>query len=256
VKNGNREDPAFTTSAAYVRGGRLVASLPLAELRISTGITSTVIVEMVLKFRNAFLVANIEERDGGTYALSDGTIAGRWLVEDLLDQLGRFPNPLDLNAPLCVGRKDSSYDTIKTAVCNSVDIGEGGPTCNAISVGIGFQAEPAHLGDVFGVSELKERCPEGLQPSDDDCDKPLEPPLEAGSTGGTGGAGTGGTGGGGTGGAGGSTGGSGGGTGGAGGSTGGSGGTGGTSSGGTGGSTGGGAGADAGGQAGQDAAPD
>jgi hypothetical protein len=178
-------NPKFQDPNAYVSNGVIVASLPQADLRLRIGISASLVVELLLEFKQSFFTADLKQvpkvvpsADGGTktellWTMQNGRIAGRWSVNNLLRQLDQFPDPTALSKQLCM--TSAAYPRFRDIVCSFVDICVSdlcAPTqpCDAISVGIGFEAEQALLGDIYQLQPLQDRCPgEPL----DDCFNPL-----------------------------------------------------------------------------------
>jgi hypothetical protein len=115
-----------------------------------------------LKLSAAYIVCNIIPTTEGRwgYTFERCTLGGRWLADDLVQQLGQFPNPLDNNRPLCKGNQ--TYETFKKLICGQVDILRtiGSPTlpCDALSMGVTYTMKPALLGNVFQLEQVKDRC--------------------------------------------------------------------------------------------------
>lgn len=162
------EDALFVDEAAYVVGGKVVASLPQSGIVLAPDESL-----LSLQLSGAFLVASIVEEDGA-YAVRDGILAAVWPSDGIFESLDGFR---DGNGdPLCTN--DALFPIARNAVCETVDIFDGIATptspCNAISVGIGFTADPARLGDVVETPEPSEGCEPEFLPSTckcgDDCD--------------------------------------------------------------------------------------
>jgi hypothetical protein len=93
--------------------------------------------------------------------VENGQIAGRWNVSDLLHSLQAFSV---LGTPLC-NVPGSPYQTLaKPLICQYADImtdplsDQMGKTCDALSLGFGFTAEPALMGDVVTLPVLPSPC--------------------------------------------------------------------------------------------------
>jgi uncharacterized membrane protein YgcG len=136
-------------------------------------------------------------------------LSARWQVDDIIHQLSQFPDPLFLPAfkPLCNAPGSTSYQLFKDSLCGVTDTYSGtkpGATtpCNSLSMGIGFNAKPGRLGDVFEVAPIVPKCIDSngvvlaTDPINDSCSN-----TGTGGGGGSGGDGAGGSGGGGVGGA-------------------------------------------------------
>ena len=114
------------------------------------------------------LTGRIEPGVNG-YALRQGRLAGRWADGDILGEVAAIIGEDD--EPLCTDA--GIYNLMKAAICKYVDIEGvvGGPTapCDAISLGIAFEAEPAKLGSVHVTEDLGLSCPPATDPSGDRC---------------------------------------------------------------------------------------
>jgi hypothetical protein len=191
--NGSVDNPKNVDKNGYVSGGKLVATLGDSGYRLLIGLTAAFNVSLSLQLHAAFIVCDVVPLDGGAnFSLKKCTLAGRWSTDQLLQQVWRFPDPLDLvhPRPLCIG--STSYGIFKTDICTASDIlGDGtkGPTalCDAISIGVNFDTEPATLGDVFTVVDMAPRCPADSDPSNDSCESADGGgnPAGAGGTGGS-----------------------------------------------------------------------
>lgn len=165
--SGQVEDPLYVDEAAYVVGGRLVASLPSSGIVFAQGGSV-----LSLRLSGAFLVATIVE-DNGLYGLRDGVIAAVWPADSVFESLDGFRD--GSGDPLCTN--DPLFPIARNQVCEAVDIFNGLATptspCNAISVGIGFSADQAMLGEVADSLQPSAGCDEQFLPSTckcgDDC---------------------------------------------------------------------------------------
>jgi hypothetical protein len=180
VLDRNPRNAQVVDPHGYVSNGRLVATLGDAPIPLRTGFTDTFEVQLDLGLHAAFLVCDVGPTDSGPwgFALTACTLAGRWTADDIVHQLSRFPDPLDLKnpAPLCMNA--TSYGGLKSTICNLRDIsssGTAGPTalCDALSFGMNFHTLPARLGDVFGSIRGSPACPPGAEPAGDSCDGPI-----------------------------------------------------------------------------------
>jgi hypothetical protein len=206
VINGDRDKPKFVDEHAYVNNYQLVVTLPEAQLRLITGLTDAVQVNLNVFMRAATTTCTITQTDAGTsnYELRNCRLSARWEVNDILHQLSQFPDPLALPAfaPQCnvpgTGSAAVSYNLFKRSLCGVVDTYSGiaGPTtvCNALSMGIAFNTKPGRLGSVFTVDPITPKCVDPAtkvilpsDPSFDNCELPQ--PVAAGGAGGKGGAG-------------------------------------------------------------------
>jgi hypothetical protein len=153
VESMNPDAPLIVDKMAYVRNGELVAHLPSLELFLRA-----IDVQLPMKVNSIVLSAKIEPL-GMSYALREGTIAGKWLLPDMFTSLAGLRYGSDNQ--LC--KSSPGYTVVKSYFCNSTDIFSGEPApmpgdaaampdCDAVSFGMGFDAEPAQLGAVVPPS--------------------------------------------------------------------------------------------------------
>jgi hypothetical protein len=173
---------AFDTNG-YVSGSRLVATFTSAQLRLLMELSDNSTVDLTAQLRAAYVVCTITSTDAGKwgFTLSQCTLAGRWLADDLVKQLAQFPDPLDLSNPRPMCANSTSYPIFKGAICALRDVATefAGPTapCDGLSFGMNFDTRPAALGDVFANQISRPMCPLGQDPALDSCDAP-QPPDE------------------------------------------------------------------------------
>ncbi|MBW2458071.1 MAG: hypothetical protein JRI68_26440, partial [Deltaproteobacteria bacterium] len=144
--------------------GVLVAALPQAGLVLSNN-------DSVTEFHlvQGYLTATIEGDNQTGWSLTGGQLVGRWKLEDFFKTVRTITSGGD---PLCIG--NNIYEMLKTAVCTFPDIHSEllPPTepCDAISFGMGFEAEPAQLGFII-VAETSniDPCPGATDPTNDTC---------------------------------------------------------------------------------------
>jgi len=168
--NGSIESPKFADTHAYVSDNKVVATLAEANLRLEVGLSAVQRVKLDLKLSAAFVVCDIIPTTEGNwgYTFERCTLGGRWLANDLVAQIGQFPNPLDNNRPLCRGNQ--TYETFKVGICSQVDIlrtlGSPSLPCDALSIGVTFTMRPALLGNVYQLQPFVDRCcsPPGCVP--------------------------------------------------------------------------------------------
>ncbi len=163
VAKGNYsfDSPKFFDGLAYVNNGVLVASLPEAGLVLDGD-------GGAIDLTAGFLTGRLRQ-DAGAWYLDDGVLAGRWAARDAFLAV----SGLGSGGTLCTD--DSLYQTLKQAVCDAQDITSqiSGPTapCDAVSFGMGFNAEPAQLGFVYVPAPSNDPvCPPNTDPANDTCD--------------------------------------------------------------------------------------
>ena len=114
------------------------------------------------------VVVNLEQETGLWYG-RQGRIFGRLHIGDMFYAISTFR--VSSGAAIC--RDNIIYTQLKSGLCALPDILAelGSPTtpCDAISVGLGFEAEEAQLGDVVVPLPVDGGCPDGENPADDSC---------------------------------------------------------------------------------------
>jgi hypothetical protein len=160
------EGVKYTDSNAYVSGGVLVAALPEAELVLAGSINT-----ISVKVSGGFVVAPIEPVPGvgDGFALRDGTLVGRWRVEEVFRSISSFRD--NDGMPYCT--TGLFYSAGKKQFCASADIldSPGSPTspCDALSLGIKFQTHPAKLGTILDPAPPTPGCDPASDPANDSC---------------------------------------------------------------------------------------
>lgn len=138
----------LTATNAYVTNGMLVAEvagrMPLATL------------DLILQ------AGVVMGRIGANPpSLSGGIIAGRWKLEDAFQALRRL-SVGDAGLPLC---QSPAYQIGESTICSLADImalpsdDDSGVACNAISVGVAFEAAPASFGPPIIIDTVGGDCP-------------------------------------------------------------------------------------------------
>jgi hypothetical protein len=156
--------PVDFDTAAYVADGTLVIHVTF-PISLGNSNTSTFTINLTA----GVITGNIVSAGNGTYSLTGGNIAGRWNITQLLSSLQTvYVTGL---GPVCPG--SSTYNFVKSEICKYADIMTdptkdlSGATCDALSLGIGFTADPALLGDVGAGAVKMALCPGDSGP--DEC---------------------------------------------------------------------------------------
>jgi hypothetical protein len=155
--------PVDFDTSAYVSGGTLVMHVTF-PISLGTSVTSSFTISLTA----GVITGQVVPAGNGTYALAAGNIAGRWNVSQLLASLQTVQIG---SQPLCPG--SSTYGFVKGEICKYADIMTDftqdlkGGTCDALSLGIGFTADPAQMGDVVPSTPKASLCPGDAAP--DDC---------------------------------------------------------------------------------------
>ena len=109
-------------------------------------------------------------RDGNTFRLEQGDLAGRWATSKLLRAVSALHDPVNPGEYVCPGSQ--TYQNTKALICRAADIFADSKqtdvtqSCDALSVGIGFTAAPAKFGPVQQKQATISTCPDS---GPDDC---------------------------------------------------------------------------------------
>lgn len=167
-----RPEPLSYDPDAYVSGGVIVARLPILDINLRVELAGGLI-----RVSNAVVTAKLEQRATGV-ALVDGNVGG-WITErDALRFLASYRYSLTPGGDVVGICNDGSanYNIFRSAACRGADgrIDEGSPdqACNAISMGVGFSADPAQLGKIVDVPFPSPVCDEASDPRNDACPGP------------------------------------------------------------------------------------
>ncbi len=142
--------------AAYVKDGYIVAQLPANALFWFPG-DNGVTRAYPLKMQGGIVTGKLEQDSSGAWRISDGTIAGRAKKDDLISGFQELG--------LCESNAGTDWSTMLLFVNNYADILSTGAIspdaqCDALSVGIGFDADQAAFnGTVRAVAPLP-GCPD------------------------------------------------------------------------------------------------
>ena len=163
VKSGDAMPyvPAFVDTTAYVTDGVLVAS-KLAGMKLTLGVGSG---SIELDLGQAIFTAQVVPM-GSSYALREGTIAGRWTVANILRAIAPLSAPvLPGGPPLCSATARPVYNYAKTTICGAADLSQNadrdldrGADCDALSFGMRFFAEPATKGGLRAPMRYDAGC--------------------------------------------------------------------------------------------------
>lgn len=157
------DDPLYADSNAYVTNYVVVANVPDLALQFVSDDDS-----VAVRLTAGFVVGTLRQEANG-WALRDGVIVGRWRLSDLFAMVGQITSQ---GQPICTDHP--VYPLIKKSVCKFPDIAStlAGPTaiCDALSFGLGFDAEAARFGAVIPQQPAPSLCPPATEPALDNCD--------------------------------------------------------------------------------------
>jgi len=160
--------PKFTAEHAYVVQHRVVAHFP--------GVLS-----VHGTFSHFVITGTLRERAGLGWVLEDAVMAGRVLIDDLLQVLDTTNDPSHRER-ICTDHP--LYEGFKAVFCSLGDVSFAGADaqsslCDGVSWAWGFDAVPAKA---VGIQKYEPFyfCPEGKRPGiDDHCDPNLKQSTEA-----------------------------------------------------------------------------
>lgn len=165
VSDGDLEQPLYPSAGAYVSQGTLVAALPSVLMKLG-GEEDTI----TLHLTGGVLTGHLVSGPGG-WTMTGGVLAARWKDKDLFEALSSYRD--GNGKPICT---DSaiSYATAKTTLCKGLDIladpsGARSLPCDALSIGLGFTAQPAKLGAIEATAMPTPGCPPETDPATDSC---------------------------------------------------------------------------------------
>ncbi len=153
----NSASGQYFTTNAYVVGNKLVASALNFPIIVGSTYTNPVTIELV----SGRIVADLQ-MNGTSLIKMTGTLGGRWDPARFLPSLQHVPDPALDGGWLC--GTDTTYQFVKAIICTNTDINSDptqdnqGAQCNAVSMGLGFEASPAVLGNVGPTIDAGAPC--------------------------------------------------------------------------------------------------
>jgi hypothetical protein len=158
--------PRFVSNGAYVSGGTLVAALPTVALTLQGGGMCTITLYLTAGVLTGQLL-----QSSGQWHLKSGILAARWALADVFKSLSSYRD--NNGTPVCTNQAPT-YDFAKQAICQDADILVDGTQprsapCDALSIGLGFTADPALLGPVVPPEAPTAGCPAATDPANDAC---------------------------------------------------------------------------------------
>ncbi|MBK9263515.1 MAG: hypothetical protein IPM54_27375 [Polyangiaceae bacterium] len=164
----------YFDNEAYVVDGKLVFALLESEFTATNGLT-----QLSMTISDGTGMARIESVGVGQYALRDGVIAGRVKLIDLFKMVTDFRD--HNGAPLCATVSNPFWGVTRDAFCRGLDIQVGSPQlnkkCDAFSVGLGFESEPARIGAIEPGMSGQMNCNPGEDPLSVYLDAGCPPPM-------------------------------------------------------------------------------
>jgi hypothetical protein len=159
--------PSYVDNNAYVSDGILVSS-PSPVLPLTFGYRAN-FGGALMELSDAIISGKLVPKMVGgrkLWGLENGSISGRWASSQLLENLATLPNADVDGSFLCATDPvlGSQYKTLKMYICAMQDImtnksaDNSGVPCDALSMSLGFTAEPAQVGTVYTVSPPPSGC--------------------------------------------------------------------------------------------------
>ncbi len=164
--DGGLSNPKYVSNGAYVAGGTLVASMPTAALTMHGGGYDAITIQLSA----GVITAQLSQLNGLWY-MKNGVIAARWALSDVFKALGSYRD--NNGVPICTSDVPT-YTIAKQAICQDADILVDGTQpksapCDALSIGLGFTADPALLGELSDGGVPSDGCSPATDPSNDSC---------------------------------------------------------------------------------------
>lgn len=157
--------PDAVDTAAYVTNGMLVSMMNEVNILFTTSTASA----LQLNASGVVVTGHLVQKSGG-WGIDDGMLAGRWSARRFLTSFATLRDPLSKGAWLC--GDSGTYASIKPLVCRNRDItallqnDNTNAYCDALSIGFGFVAAPATMGNLYARPPPPQPC--GAQ-WDDQC---------------------------------------------------------------------------------------
>jgi hypothetical protein len=148
----------FSTTNAYVANYTLVATISFPII-----VGSTYTQALTIQLNDGEIAAQLQ-MNGNNLVKMTGMLGGRWDPHAFLPSLQDVPDPLNDGGYLCGDA--GTYQVLKKFICENVDVNisqsqDFQGICNAVSMGLGFEAVPALLGDAGPVLNPKQPCGPG-----------------------------------------------------------------------------------------------
>jgi hypothetical protein len=157
--------PTYLSDGAYVSNQTLVATVPSVPIQFGGAKQS-----IAITLSGAVLTGKLVESNGA-WRLVQGTLAARIHLSDFFKAISSYRD--NMGNPLCTS-SGFLYSTLKTQVCNDADVLADptqpiSTTCDSISFGMGFTADPALLGPQVMPPASTPGCDAGIDPANDSC---------------------------------------------------------------------------------------
>ena len=159
--------PVYFDTNAFVANGVLVMRPPNFPFTLGTSSTGSFTVSLTAMV----VTAKVTPAGDGTYRMTNGVLAGRWNVSDLLNAIQAVTYQ---GQPICRG--GIIYESlIKPQICQYADIMTDpmrdltGTKCDGLSLAAGFTADPALMGPVVSPTPKTTLCEGGTEAGPDEC---------------------------------------------------------------------------------------
>jgi hypothetical protein len=159
--DGGALSPSFVSDGAYVAGGMLVATMPTTQITLAGSGPDTI----TIRFKAGVITAKLVNQ-GTMWKLQGGVVAARWATNDVFAALSSYRD--NNGKPFCTDQP-LVWNTIHGSICGDADILVDGTQpksapCDALSVGLGFTADPVILGSVSDAGTPTPGCPPATDP--------------------------------------------------------------------------------------------
>lgn len=154
--------PRFSDETAWVSNNQVVGSLDF-PITIGSSLNAPVTIDLT----GGVIVGTLGMKNG--LRTLSGTFSGRWEAKKMLLSFQNYTDPLDTTKHVC--GTDPTYQDLKLVTCSTVDIARvqnldnQGSDCDALSVGIHFEAVEAQLGNVSARPDAGFPCGADWAPS-------------------------------------------------------------------------------------------
>jgi hypothetical protein len=158
-------NPLFVSKGAYVSNKTLVATVPTAPMTFA-GDKQRITIQLSAAVLTGSLTHVL-----GQWHIANGVLAGRWSLAQTFQSISSYRD--DSGNPICTDAT-ASYNPIKKQICSNADIlvddtQPNSTMCDAISLAMGFNADPALIGSSVAPQPPSNACPAATDPANDSC---------------------------------------------------------------------------------------
>jgi hypothetical protein len=162
----NVDAPTILSTNAYVADGRLVGIFDGESGGLKLNVASQLDVNL------GYAIFSADLQCEGGCRLRNGVMGGMWSIDDAFAAIGAVK--VNFGGALAVCKGTSIYSIVKSSLCGARDALIGTPKpvpCNAISFGLGFNADPIKKPTTISdIPAGESPCTPGTEPKGDTCD--------------------------------------------------------------------------------------